>query len=160
MDDNRIRNEEGLAEIKKKVGQTIEKFETRNRVSNTDIFLMLSVAGFFDLGQFALDWVPLFGWILSGLVGIFSWLTFYTWTSVKGWGFTDTLKKWLVYFLQALSVVPVFNAGLEIMAGTLLTILIVKSDDFIYNKTQGRVDLENIKQGMAFFKLFRNVDGK
>lgn len=159
-----------LEEVRKKVRESEENFERRNRVTGTTIFLMLSVAGFYDLLQFGLNFIPILGSTLSIMVGIFSWLTFYTWTSIKGWGFSDTIKKagvslfqnkdflkWIAKFCPILGVIPIFNWGPEIMGGVFLTILIVKSDDFVYNKTKGKVDSEIIKEGLQFFNVFRNV---
>ncbi len=148
---------ERAQKVRAQMAESVARFERRNRVTITTVILMLSVAGFYDLLQFILDWIPFVGWILSFFVGIFAWLTFYTWTSIKGWGFSDTAKKWIVWLLQGLSIIPVLNFGPEIMAGVLLTILIVKSDDFVYNRTKGRVDAEIIKEGIAFFNLFREV---
>lgn len=135
-----------------------DAFERRNRVTDVTIILMLATAGFYDLLQFGLNFIPLLGNILAGLVGVFSWLTFYVWGSIKGWGFTDTVKKIVVrVVLPFLGLIPVFNWGPEITIGVALTILIIKSDDFVYNKTKGKVDTEKIIQGLQFFKLFREV---
>ncbi|GEM_PF-2548805 len=158
---NRARVEEiqrKITEVRSKIVEASDRFEKRNRVTTTTIILMLSVAGFYDLLQFGLDWIPVLGWILSSFVGIYAWLTFYVWTSIKGWGFTDTVKKWGVYGLQVLGVLPLLNFGPEITMGVFLTLLIVKSDDFIYNQTKGQVDVENIKQGLQFFNLLRDVE--
>ena len=145
-------------DVKQKVDEAVKNFERRNRVSTTTVILMLSVAGFYDLLQLGLNFIPFIGWIFSGLVGIWSWLTFYVWTSIKGWGFADTLKKWVVSFgLPFLGIVPIANWGPEITIGVFLSIAIVKSDDYLYNKTKGRIDAETIKEGLSFLNVFRNV---
>ena len=144
-------------EVRGKMARAAESFEKRNRVTTTTIILMLSVAGFYDLLQFGLDFIPFVGWILSSFVGIFSWLTFYTWTSIKGWGFADTLKKLLAQLLMFLGILPILNFGPEITMGVLLTILVVKSEDFVYNVTKGNIDAEIVKQGIEFFNVFRDV---
>ena len=119
---------------------------------------MLVVAGFYDLLQFGANFIPFVGWILSSFVGVWSWLTFYTWTSYLGWGYADSIRKWIVKaVLPALGVLPIANWGPEIIVGVFLSIAIVKSDDFIYNKTKGRVDANVIKEGMKFFNVFRDV---
>ena len=146
-------------EVTKKVAESASRFETRNRVTKTTIVLMLSVAGLYDLLEFLLDLIPFVGWILASFVGVYAWLTFYVWTSIKGWGKTDTIKKWIVqYGLPALGIIPIADIGPELLVSVFLTIAIVKSDDFIYNKTKGRLDIENIRQGLAFFNIFRDVE--
>jgi hypothetical protein len=143
--------------VKAQVKASSERFEQRNRVSTSTMVLMICVALLYDGAQFLLNLIPFVGWVFSSLVGIYAWLTFYVWTSVKGWGKTDTLKKWLVQGLRAWGVIPVANTIPEITIGVILSILIVKSDDFIYNRTKGKLDSEIIKEGWQFFNIFRDV---
>lgn len=151
--------QKGFNRIRKSVNESASRFEKRNRVTETTVILMLAVAGLYDLMQFGLNFIPVIGWILASLVGVWSWLTFYTWTSIKGWGSADTLKKWVVkYGLPILGIAPIGNWGPEITIGVFFTIAIVKSDDFIYNKTQGKMDSAIIKQGIQYFNLFRDTN--
>lgn len=144
--------------VKEKMDQSVARFERRNRVTNVTIILMVSVAGLYELTEFLLDLIPFVGWIFSGLVGIFAWLTFYTWTSIKGWRMADTLAKFFISkILPALGMIPLLNIGPELIVSVLLTILIVKSEDYIYNKTKGRADAETIVEGVQFFNLLRDV---
>lgn len=170
FEDPRIQSQ--IFSIKKKVESASKNFERRNRVTDTTIFLMLFVSLLYDSFQFGLNFIPFVGWILSFLVGIYAWLTFYVWTSVKGWHFADTVvksglkgfayflskNKWIIrYVLPVIALIPIVNSIPEVTAGTILTLLIVKSEDYAYNKSQGRIDEETIKQGIEFFNLFRNV---
>jgi len=144
--------------IGKKVNESVARFEKRNRVTTTTIILMLGVAISYYLIQFVLNLIPFIGWIFSSFIGIYSWLTFYTWTSIKGWGMSDSIKKFIVSkILPAIGCVGLFNFGPEITLGVVFTLLIVKSEDFIYNTTKGRMDKEVIKEGVAFFNLFRKI---
>ncbi len=147
-----------LNKVRQKIQNSAEHFERRNRVSEITIILMLAVASFYDGAQFLLNYIPFVGTAFASFVGIWAWLTFYTWTSIKGWGSTDTLKKWIVtYAIPFIGIAPIANWGPEITIGVFLSIAIVKSDDFVYNKTKGRVDGEIIKEGLKFFNVFRDV---
>lgn len=144
--------------IRNRVEESATNFEQRNRVTITTILLMVLTAIFYDVVEAGLDFIPFLGWILSGFVGIFAWLTFYVWTSIEGWGMSDTVKKFVVSrAIPLIGVIPIFNALPEITLSVIFSILIVKSDDFIYNRTKGRVDIETVKQGLQFFNLFRDV---
>lgn len=159
--------------VKKMMDESAARFERRNRVTFTTIFLMLSVAGLFDLAQAGIEiYVPFVGLILSFILGIYSWLTFYVWTSIKGWNMGDTVIKGVVswvaksekvmkfcakYLFPFVALVPIVNALPETFFGVLFTILIIKSEDFIYNKTKGNIDENVIVEGAQFFNLLRNV---
>lgn len=133
------------------MAESAARFERRNRVTKMTIILMVSVALFYDLVQFGLDLIPLIGWVLSSFVGIASWITFYIWTSIKGWGMSDTIKKWFVSkVLPAIGCLGLMNIGPEITAGVIFTILIIKSEDTLYNKTKGRVDFQTLEEGAKF----------
>jgi hypothetical protein len=145
-----------------KVGRLMKdsaaRFEKRNRVTEITIVLMIMVALFYDLLQFLLDLIPFVGWILSGLIGIFSWLTFYTWTSIKGWGMSDSIKKIIVSkILPAIGCVGVLNIGPEITAGVIFTILIVKGEDVLYNKSKGRLDKEVLIEGSKTLNYLKKL---
>src|SRR3989338_2693099 len=129
-----------VGEIKRKVNEANSRFEKRNRVTTITIVLMVSVSLFYDLIEAGLDLIPFVGWILSGFVGIFAWLTFYTWTSIKGWGMSDTVKKFLVSkVLPFIGIIPVINIVPEITTGVILTLIFIRAEDTLYNKTKGRV---------------------
>ncbi len=159
-----------LRDVQSKFAQSAEGFKRRNRVTIETIFLMLLVALFYDITRSGLDLIPFIGWLLSPFVGLYSWLTFYVWTSMKGWGGSQTVQKgvvnvlqnkkfliWAAKWLPVLGVIPILNFGPDTTASVILSILVVKSDDFIYNKTKGKLDVENINEGLAFFNLFRDV---
>ena len=85
----------------------IKKFEKRNRVHFKDYFLMIFTSLIFDSIQALFSTIPILGWALSSLVSLFAWLTFYVWTSIKGWGLSDTVKQMAVqYFIPLIEVVP------------------------------------------------------
>ncbi|HEY4490218.1 MAG TPA: hypothetical protein VJC12_03120 [Candidatus Paceibacterota bacterium] len=127
------------------VNESAQRSEKRNRVTLTTTYLMFGTALFFDSLQFVFSFVPFLGWILSGIVGIFAWLTFYTWTSIKGWGWSDTVKKIAInWALPLVEVFPIIN-GLPLWTlRVAIQIAIIKAEDVLYNSTQGKVDVKNI----------------
>lgn len=144
--------------IKSRINESASRFERRNRVTTITMVLMLSLAGFYDLLQFTWNFVPFIGWIISSYIGICAWLTFYMWTTIKGWGMSDTVKKFIVSkILPAIGCIGILNIGPEITAGVVFTILFIKSEDFVYNKSKGKIDEQTIKEGLKFFNVFRDV---
>ena len=61
-----------LGQIGRQMAESAARFEKRNRCTNTTVFLMLSVALFYDLLQFGLDWIPFIGWIKIIFVDLIS----------------------------------------------------------------------------------------
>lgn len=156
--------------IKKKIDESSANFERRNQATITTVVLMLSTAFFYDL----LQAIPFVGWLISPFVGIYAWLTFYVWTSSLGWGKTDTAVKyglsWIAkfkpvaqflakYVFPFLELIPGLSSVPAITLGVFFSIAIIKSDDFIYNHTKGKVDAEILTEGVEFFNVFRNVYG-
>ncbi len=147
-------------EIKKFEKLSADKqFQKRNRLDPTSVTLMVSVAILYDICQVGLNFIPVVGWILSSLLGIFAWLTFYIWTSIKGWGLSDTVKKWFVQIgLRSLDVIPVGNALPLSTVSVLLQISFLKAEDTLYNKTHGKVDVEQLaKLGKRYGEYYKKV---
>jgi hypothetical protein len=127
-------------------------FQKRNQLEGGSIFLMIGVAMFFDAIQIGLTFIPFIGWILSSLLNIFAWLTFYVWTSIKGWGLADTAKstlikwakksKWLVPLIE---IFPIVNAVPAWTFSALLQLAILKADDAAYNASRGRIDMKVVQ---------------
>ncbi len=105
---------------------------------------MLGTALFFDALQAILAFIPYVGWIIAWLVGIFAWLTFYVWTSIKGWGLSDTVKRIVVQWalplaeLTPLGIFPIWTARV------ILQLSFLKAEDVLYNSTKGKADVEKI----------------
>ncbi|MEQ1500085.1 MAG: hypothetical protein ABL917_01780 [Parcubacteria group bacterium] len=150
------------------LNKSVKRFERRNRVNTGTIILMLCVAGFYDFLQFLFNFIIIDLGLLSFLVGVFSYLTFYTWNSWNGWNMGDTAIKgglnylsktdmFAKYILPIIGLIPWLNELPEITLGVFLTILIVKSDDYVYNITKGRTDERVIKEGIEFFNILRDT---
>jgi len=145
-------------DVREKMSEAAARFERRNRVTQSTVILMLMTAGFYDLLQFLFDLIPLIGWLLSSGVGIASWITFYIWTSCKGWGMSDTVKKFIASkVLPAIGCVGLLNIGPEITAGVIFTLLIIKSEDTLYNKTKGNVDFQILQEGAGFLNYLKKL---
>lgn len=124
-----------------------DKLEKRNRVHSRDVVLMGGTAIFFDTLQAILLLIPFLGWILSALVGGFAWLVFYTWTSAKGWGLSDTVKQFIVQWaIPLVEIVPILNVLPTWTFKIFLQVSLLKAEDKIYNATEGKVDLEKIEK--------------
>ena len=127
------------------VNEAQKRAEKRNRVTASTTYLMVGTALFFDALQFILNFIPFVGWILSFIVGIFAWLTFYTWTSIKGWGWSDTLKKIAINWgIPLFEIFPVLNDLPLWTVRVAIQISIIKAEDALYNRTQGKIDIQNI----------------
>ena len=100
------------------------------RIDKTSLSLMLAVAGFFDLIQLGLTFIPFLGWIISSLIAVLAFLTFYLWFKIKNVGF---MTKFGVKKIAAYLVVPLVDAVLSFVPGltimVLLTYSFVKAED-------------------------------
>jgi len=130
-----------------------KNFKRRNQLEGGSIFLMIGTAIFFDTLQAGLILIPFVGWILSSFVSIFAWLTFYTWTSIKGWGLSDTAKgaliKWAKrskWFIPVMEFFPIINAIPLWTFGALLQVAILKADDAAYNASFGKIDMKKLAE--------------
>ena len=149
----KINRERRLAALRQAALQASESDEEkkRNRVHSKDFFLMILVAGMFDVVQFFLSLIPFIGWFLSAALGGAAWYTFYRWTSNKGWGLADTgkqkaLMKALIKFFPAVEIIPLANALPLWTVRVLLQISLLKAEDTLYNVTGGRADFEKIEE--------------
>ncbi len=134
------------AELLNKAGDIQKKFEKRNRAHPTTFVLMLGVAIFFDALQALFLLIPFLGWILSSVISIFAWLTFYTWTSIKGWGLSDTLKQILVnWALPLIEIVPILNTFPTWTLKVILSYSFLKAEDALYNVSGGKADAEKLE---------------
>ena len=137
-----------LAKIKKEAVEKSKTFEKRNRVQSSDYVLMVSVAMFFDGLQIILSLIPWVGWILSSvLVTPFAWLTFYIWTSIKGWGISDSIKQFIVQWaLPFVEVVPLLNTIPTWTLRVILQLSFLKAEDTVYNASGGKADFEKLER--------------
>lgn len=136
-----------LAKTQEETPDTTKKIEKRNRVKKSDVMLMVGVALLFDGIQALFLLIPLLGWILSSLLSIFAWLTFYLWSSIKGWGLSDSAKQFLVQWaIPFVEVIPVLNALPTWTLKVVLQISFLKAEDAIYNASGGRADLEKLER--------------
>lgn len=144
-----------LAKLARSSQEIEKKFERRNRVHIKDVILMVMTAVFYDTLQAIFGWIPYVGWIMAGLIGMYAWLTFWIWTSMKGWGVSDTVKqvifspqntkKFIVKWLMPLiELVPIINIVPIWTARTIIQLAFLKAEDALYNSTGGKVDAENL----------------
>jgi len=115
---------------------------TGPRISPIEGFFMLALALFFDGATFLLSFI-----MLSGLISITSWLSFYVWFNAKGMGFNQKLMK-AIKSGDAMSMgknPAVINAVVALIEATplgalpaitlgILTILLIEYADFYMGK--------------------------
>ena len=125
---------------------TLKTDDKRNRADKGTFLQMLGVAIFFDALQGFFLPVPIIGWIFASLIGLFAWLTFYLWSSLKGWGLSDTLKQIMLNWgLPIIEIIPILNALPTWTLKVVLTYSFLKAEDVLYNASSGRVDAEKLQ---------------
>ena len=149
-----------LEEIQK-IGAKIENKE-RHRVTSTSAGLMIGTAIFIDFLQALLSLIPFVGWILSALISIFAWPTFYVWTSIKGWGMSDTvafkglikkLTPWIARWIAPLiELIPIVNIVPTWTVSVSLQLAFLKAEEALYDATKGRADWEKIERYVNYLK--------
>ena len=146
VDINEFRKRKNV-ELLNEAGNIQKKFEKRNRAHTTTFVLMLSVAIFFDTLQAIFLLIPFLGWIFSSLISIFAWLTFYVWTSIKGWGLSDTLKQIIVnWALPFIEIIPILNTLPTWTLKVVLSYSFLKAEDTLYNVSGGKADAEKLER--------------
>jgi hypothetical protein len=83
-------------------------------------FLMLGTAILFDVFQFLVELIPVAGQILSILITIVAWATFYLWFKIKGIKFTKTKKfafvgGFIIEFIPIINMLPTWTLSIIIM---------------------------------------------
>ena len=134
-----------LAKLQSEAVDASKRLEKRNRVKPHDYGLMIGVALFFDALQALFSLIPFLGWGLSVLIAVFAWLTFYVWTSIKGWGLSDTIKQFIIqYLIPFVELIPILNVLPTWTLRVVLQLSFLKAEDVVYNTSKGKVDIEKI----------------
>jgi hypothetical protein len=133
------------------VNDAEKRFEKRNRTTKSTFIAMLIVAIVFDVAGALAESVdllaPPLGWILSCLVDLVAWLTFYIWTSVKGWGLSDSVKQFLLnQVIPITKLIPGLNLLPTWTLKVVLTYGFLKTEDLLYNQTGGKADFEKLEE--------------
>jgi hypothetical protein len=124
-----------------------KRLSKRNRVTTGMAVLMVVAAVFVDILKLGADAVPLIGWVISPLISLFAWLGFYVWTSILGWGLSDSVKKIVVmWVIPFFALIPILNALPDWTLAVCLQLFFLKAEDTIYNTTKGKVDAEKIAE--------------
>ena len=64
------------------------------------------------------------------------------------------MVKWVLPFIGC---VPLLNIGPEITAGIIFTIIFIKAEDTLYNKTKGNVDFQILEEGAGFLNYLKKL---
>lgn len=124
-----------------------KRFNQRNRVTFGMAALMVIAAVFVDALKLGADFIPFIGWMISPLISLFAWLSFYVWTSILGWGLSDSVKKIVVmWVIPFFALIPILNALPDWTLAVSLQLVFLKAEDAVYNTTKGKVDAEKIAE--------------
>ena len=109
--------------------------EKRDRIPNHTAALMVALAFVYDPIQGSFIVAPIAGWLLGSVISLFSFLHYYLWFKFQEVELSDSVKKWATFFfLRALDMIPLFGQIFPgIVLSTILTIIMVKAEDALYN---------------------------
>ncbi len=104
--------------------------------------LMVAVAFGFDLFQGVVGLTPFVGWVLSPMIGLIIWLTFWIWLKLHGVSVVESVERMAILFGGFLvELVPILNI-LPVWTLTIfVTVLLVQRED----KKKIKEFYENIK---------------
>ncbi len=98
--------------------------ESENKISDSEAFLMIGVALFFDALQALFGWVPIIGNVLAALVGIFAFLTFFLWFYTNGIKMltpkrlTSMIGGGIIEMVPYLNILPAWTMVVVYLIGT------------------------------------------
>lgn len=105
-------------------------------LDNITIAFMVSVALFYDVFQALIQLIPFLGQILSSLIGVFAFLTFYLWFKMRGLNFATPKRAGLLGGGFLIELIPILNI---LPAWTLAVILL--AIDFKIKKIAPGLDI-------------------
>jgi hypothetical protein len=94
------------------------------QIKGMTLVFMLVVAGFYDLIQFLISFIPILGQVISMLISVFAFLTFYLWFKTYGMNFMTPKRAltmgggFLVELIPILDMLPAWTATVIILVGT------------------------------------------
>lgn len=97
--------------------------EKENQLTKITIGLLMVVALFYDLVQFAVNYIPVIGQVASALVAIFAFCHFFLWFKMHGVSFTGIKKTLTMGGGFLIEVIPVLNmlpGWMVAVAGTII----------------------------------------
>lgn len=121
---------------------TLEKPPERHRIGKIQATCMIVVALLFDGLQVILTPL-LIGLLVNWIFSFIAWILFYIWMRLNDVGFLDTGVKKIITVLVSIliEIPPGINAFFGITFGIIILLVIVNSEDALYNKTHGKVDI-------------------
>lgn len=95
-----------------------------SKINKSTAVMMVCVAGFIDLIQFLLNFIPLVGWVIIWIINAIVWLTFYIWFRARGINFnskksTNLAGAFVLEFIPIVDALPAWTfAVIRIIALT------------------------------------------
>lgn len=111
--------------------------ENNKGLSNITIAFMIAVALFYDAIQAFINLIPFLGQILSSLIGLFAFLTFYLWFKLKGLNFATAKRAgylgggFMIELLPLVNMLPAWTLTITLLAMDSKTKKIVPGLDII-----------------------------
>ncbi len=124
--------------------------EYKYRIDRTTFWVMLSVALFFDLIQLGLDFIPILGWIISSVVSVFAFLTFFVWFKIREVGF---FTKFGIKKLMTIVVIPLLELVFSFIPG--LSVMVILTYSFV--KIEDEADRKEIMSRETQIKIGRKL---
>jgi len=81
----------------------------KREITKITMGLMVVVALFYDIVQIGLSTLPLAGWIISPLVSVFAFLTFYVWFKTYGRNFMTPKRALAMGGGAIIEMIPILN---------------------------------------------------
>ena len=129
-----------------------EAKEKRIRIGGMQGMLMIGVALTIDGVQFLINLIPIVGWIMVSILSVGVVLMFYTWFKLNEVSFirgkAALLRVATISTATIAEIFPIFNSLPAWTAAVIVTLIIVKLEDEMYNvknKLKGAVGMSNKK---------------
>jgi len=96
--------------------------EENKGLNSITIAFMIAVALFYDVFQVLINLIPILGQILSALIGLFAFLTFYLWFKLKGLNFANPKRAaylgggFLIELVPILNILPAWTLAVTLLA--------------------------------------------
>lgn len=82
----------------------------RKEISNITMVLMVATAVAYDIVQFLFNFIPFIGWIISWVIFIFAFMTFYVWFKIYGRNFMTPKRAVAMGAGVIIEMIPILNS--------------------------------------------------
>ncbi|MDO8510421.1 MAG: hypothetical protein Q7S15_02245 [bacterium] len=79
-------------------------------ISDITAAFMVGTALVYDGVQFLLTFIPVLGWLISSIIGLWAWMHFFTWFKIRGVSFGSSKRTLTMGGSLVAEVLPILNA--------------------------------------------------